>query len=485
MLVAIAWISTLGSLTKASASEPGLCDYDLPEVIAAITDQPHFRRARWGIRIETLGDETQPPRTLYDREGDRLFIPASNVKLLTTAAVLDRLGSDFRIRTSVYAEDATPNAAVLRLVGRGDPSLSDEDLADLAQQVGDRGIHHVSDLIVDDSYFQSDAVNPNWEWEDVQAGYGAPVTSLILNRNELRVVAYPGHVGEPVRLEWLDEVDESQWLIVNRATTVPASGSGVTWVGRDLSQPILYVYGQRAVGAPPDESSISIPNPAEYVSRRFRVALESKGIRVEAERISRIPSQPLGPEIAYALSPTVGDLLIGANQNSENIYAEALLRQIGVVSASPQPVSPLDAGLVAVKNVLALLGLDPASYVIVDGSGLSRQNLVSPETFVDVLQAMARHPESAVYRRSLAVAGTSGTLRSRFRNTAVEGQLYGKTGGLTGIASLSGYFTPPHYEPLVVSIIVSHSNQSGSIRRRAIDEIILRLAQLRSCSLTL
>ena len=483
MMVAIAWISTLNSLTKTHASEPGLCDYDLPEAIAAITDQPHFRRARWGIRVETLGDDNQTPRILYDREGDRLFIPASNVKLLTTAAALDRLGAGFRIRTSVYAEDVTPDAVVLRLVGRGDPSLSNEDLTDLAQQVGDRGIHHVSDLIIDDSYFQSDAVNPNWEWEDVQAGYGAPVTSLILNHNELRVVAYPGQVGEPVRLEWLDEVEERQWQIENWTTTVPASGSGVTWVGRDLSRPILYIYGQRAVGAPPDESSISIPDPAEYVSRRFRAALESNGIRVDARRISRVPSQPLGSEIAYTLSPTVGNLLIGANQNSENIYAEALLRQIGIVGASPQPESPLEAGLVTVKNVLARLGIEPESYVIADGSGLSRQNLVSPGTFVEVLQAMARHPEAAMYRESLAVAGTSGTLRSRFRNTAVEGQFYGKTGGLTGIASLSGYFNPPHYEPLVVSVIVSHSNQAGSIRRRAIDDIILRLAQLRFCSL--
>ncbi|MEM7769154.1 MAG: D-alanyl-D-alanine carboxypeptidase/D-alanyl-D-alanine-endopeptidase [Cyanobacteria bacterium P01_A01_bin.37] len=505
-MASLAAIAGLGSLSivpthlrrvsnaHAIEASPGLCERDLSDAIATVIDHPQFQRARWGIRIETLGDATTAPRVLYDQEGDRLFIPASNVKLLTTAAALDRLGANFRIRTSVYADNATPDAVGLRLVGRGDPSLSDDDLAELARQVGDRGIRRVTSIEIDDSYFQADSVNPTWDWEDVQAGYGAPVTSLILNRNELRVVAYPGQVGQPVRLEWLDPVEETEWQVVNQTVTVPASGSGFTWVGRDFSRPILYVYGQRAIGAPPDGSSISIPDPANYGRRKLLAALERTGVNIAPEAASTLPPHDVGQlatpvtslakntEVAAVLSPPLSELLIETNQNSENIYAEALLRQVGVVGVSPPPESPLQAGLVAVKEVLASLGLDPTHYALADGAGLSRQNLVSPETFVDLLQVMSRHPNAAIYRRSLAEAGLSGTLRNRFRNTPVQGRFLGKTGGLTGISSLSGYLTPPHYTPLVVSIIISHSNQSGSTRRQAIDTIVRRLAQLQPCS---
>lgn len=504
-LASLAAIAGLGSLSIVSPhlrsasnahaveASPVLCERDLSHAIATVTHHPQFQRARWGIRVETLGNATTAPRVLYDQEGDRLFIPASNVKLLTTAAALHQLGATFRIRTSVYADNATPDAAELRLVGRGDPSLADDDLAELARQVGDRGIRRVTSIEIDDSYFQADSVNPTWDWEDVQAGYGAPVTSLILNRNELGVVAYPGQIGQPVRLEWLDPVEATEWQVVNQTVTVPASESGFTWVGRDFSRPILYVYGQRAIGAPPDGSSISIPDPANYGRRKLLAALEGAGINVAPEAVSPLHPHNVGQiatpattlanntEVAAVLSPPLSDLLIATNQNSENIYAEALLRQVGVAGVSPSPASPLQAGLVAVKDVLASLGLDPAHYVLADGAGLSRQNLVSPETFVDLLQVMSRHPNAAIYQRSLAEAGLSGTLRNRFRNTPVEGRFLGKTGGLTGISSLSGYLTPPYYAPLVVSIIISHSNQSGSTRRQTIDTIVRRLAQLQSC----
>lgn len=487
----------LGASPQSIANSERLCPAQVAESIATIADQPEFQRARWGIRVETLGTATEPPQTLVDREGDRLFIPASSAKLLTTAAALDRLGPAFRIRTSVYADKANPNAATLRVVGRGDPSLTNADLVELAQQVRDRGIRHITQLSVDDRYFQSDAINPTWEWEDIQAGYGAPVTSFILNRNEIRVVAYPQQVGQPVRVEWLDATGGREWQIVNQTVTVPASASGYTWVGRDLSRPILYIYGQRAVGAPPDESSISVPNPVEYGLRQFRVALEEVGVSVGPGAIApsasasfppasfppeSFPSESAGEELASVLSPPLAELLVGANRNSENIYAESLLRLTGVVGADPPPESPLAAGLAALDDRLAALGIDLESYELADGSGLSRRNLVSPAALVKTLQVMAQHSQAAVYRASLSIAGVNGTLQNRFRDTPVEGRLYGKTGGLTGIASLSGYLDPPHYEPLAVSIIVSHSDESGSARRRAIDAMMLRLAQLQNCS---
>lgn len=508
-----------------------LCPVDLADAIAPIIEQPAFRRARWGIRVETLAEGDRSAQVLVDIAGDRLLIPASNVKLLTTAAALDRLGPAFQIHTSVYREEGewqvgaqgvtqqTPataphETAHLRIVGRGDPTLTSSDLSELVQQIGDRGIRRIERLTLDDRYFHWDAVNPNWEWEDVQAGYGAPASSFILNRNELRLVAYPTRVGEPVRVEWLDAIAPRQWQIVNRAMTVPATETGYTWVGRDLSRPIVYLNGQRAVGAPPDESSISIVEPTRYFAEQLVSAFETAELLVETVAIASVhvdrheqmaitretldPQWPVNAEahlveIARISSPSLARLLPPTNRDSENIYAETLLRHLGMNRLGyasdhwptslqhDQNRSPLETGIQAITEQLTLLGVDPTGYRLVDGSGLSRQNLISPAILVETLQAMVQHPEAQLFRESLAIAGISGTLRHRLKNTPIAGHLYAKTGGLTGVASLSGYLDPPTYEPLAVSIILNHSLQSGRENRAAIDEILLQLARLHNC----
>ena len=146
-----------------------ICAVDLGAKIDAIANRAEFSRSRWGILIQPLSS----PTTLYSRDSQKYFIPASNVKLLTTAAALQKLGGDFRIKTSVYSGEN----GNLHIVGRGDPSIAEAQLKSLAQQLKQRGISRVNELIGDDSYFQGNPVNPNWEWEDAQAGYGAPINS--------------------------------------------------------------------------------------------------------------------------------------------------------------------------------------------------------------------------------------------------------------------------------------------------------------------
>lgn len=475
-----------------------LCPADAAEAIAPILDDPAFRTARWGIRVETLAQSESSPQVLVDQEGDRLFIPASNVKLLTTAAALDVLGREFQIQTSVYREIAEPQLSAvedassetpvnLRVVGRGDPTLTSADLTDLVQQIGDRGIRYIQTLTFDDHYFRTDAVNPTWEWGDAQAGYGAAASSFILSLNELRLVAYPSEIGEPVRVEWLSDVADS-WQIVNRTVTVPASESGYTWASRDLSRPVVYLDGQRPIGAPADESAVAIANPTNYFSDQLTSALRNAGMIVDEVAIAPLATAPDEllslEEIAQISSPPLSELLPPTNRDSENIYAEALLRHVGYAHQGAEALpffSPLDAGLEGTVDRLATLGIDPFGIRLADGSGLSRQNLVSPEAFVDTLRAMAQHPEAELYRESLAIAGIAGTLRNRLRDTPIEGRLYAKTGGLTGVASVSGYLDPPNFEPLLVSIILNHSRQSGQTNRDAIDRILLELSRLQPC----
>ena len=516
-----------------------ICPAQLGTAIEAVINRPQFRRARWGILVEPLSPQTRN-RPLYRHEAERYFIPASNTKLLTTAAALLALGSDYRIRTSIY--DA--GAGALRVVGRGDPSLTDTQLRDLAQQLKRQGVRDVRELLVEDSYFQGDVVHPSWEWEDIQADYGTSVNSLILNQNAVELTLSPQQPGQPLRLSWSDAMASRQWRIENESVTADAGIPNSVTVTAVLGQPVLRIKGQLPVDAKPETFGMAIANPAQYFLQHLRNVLALAGIKVGTVSVVSPVGTNRQRELATVESPPLAALIFETNQNSNNLYAEVLLRTLQVSvqtstrarfqtspSDSDPPKSPFviplpspflrgkpedaslfflpgtltkffplkksglktdpstslprnsaDIGLQQLKATLTTLGVDPESYVMVDGSGLSRHNLVSPEAIAQTLQLMAQTSQARVYRDSLPVAGVSGTLKNRFRNTAAQGHIQAKTGGMTGVSALSGYLNIPGEQPLVFSIIVNQSDQSFATLREAIDEIVLLLTRLRACS---
>jgi D-alanyl-D-alanine carboxypeptidase/D-alanyl-D-alanine-endopeptidase (penicillin-binding protein 4) len=464
---------------SAVAQEAGICPAQLSTTIASIIDRPQFHRARWGILVQLLDRSAHPP-TLYAHDAERYFIPASNAKLLTTAAVLDQLGASFRIRTSVYQIDSPSHEITLQVVGRGDPSLTDAELQTLARQIRDRGITQINQLIATDQFFRGDAINPTWEWEDIQAGYGAPVNSLILNQNSIGLTLIPQQLGQPLRVEWDNPAEANHWQIDNRSQTVETTAPEFVDVGRDLSQPTLLVRGQLQVGSASELVSVSIPQPASYFLQHFQQALSSAGIQVDRSVVSPGLALPQASEIAAIESPPLADLLIETNRDSNNLYAEALLRILGVTHA-PNADSSLEAGITALTASLTHLGVHPDGYHLVDGSGLSRRDLISPDALVETLQAMARSPNASTYRASLSVAGVNGTLQHRFQNTPLQGKLYAKSGSLNGVIALSGYLEPPNHVPLVISIIVNQLDQPLPEVEQAIDHIVTLLSQLHPC----
>lgn len=465
------------SISVAQAeSEMGaeICPIQLADELQAIATRPEFQRSRWGISIQTLATG----ETLYEQEAQRYFIPASTAKLLTTAAALHQLGESFQIRTSVYQVN-DPDEVVLRVVGRGDPSFTDAELRQLAQQIGDRTITHIDRLIGDDRYFQGEILNPNWEWEDVQAGYGAGVNSLILNLNAIALTLSPQAIGQPLQLSWSDPAEALRWQVENHSMTAAAETPEFLQLERQLNQPTLQIRGQLQVNGEAEVEAIAIPDPSEYFLRRFRQILIEEGISVSQVERATLPHAGNEQAIATVTSAPLSELLIQTNRESENLYAEALLRILGAQAGSTD--STLAAGIAAVETILAELGVDPEGYVLADGSGLSRHNLVSPAALSQVLRAIAQSPKAEIYRESLAIAGVNGTLQNRFRETPIQGRLFGKTGTASGIVTLSGYLELPDYQPVVFSILVNQSDQPVRIIRQAIDEMVLKLAQLRSC----
>ena len=495
---------SLAVLTKSSHAEKvqsssSLCPAQLGAAIEAVINRPQYIRARWGISIETLSSS----QTLYGHDAKKYFIPASNVKLLITAAALHQLGSEFRIRTSVYGT----KEGSLRIVGRGDPSLTDVHLRELTQQLSRQGIRQVRQLIAEDDYFQGYAINPNWEWEDVQADYGAPVNSLILNQNTVELKLLPQQLGQPLQVVWTDPTEATRWQIENKSVTAQPSEPTLINVSRNFTKPVLRITGKMGVNSEPESVALAVLDPTEHFLHHFRRALAAEKINANADtrrytQISKLISVNPRPsagrlsggnlrselsmrafaELASVESPPLSKLLVETNQNSNNLYAEALLRTLGAkASNAPAPTNSVEMGLAVVKSTLTRLGVDPTGYILADGSGLSRHNLVSPEALIQTLKAMAKSPEASVYRASLSVAGVNGSLRNRFRNSAAQGIVQAKTGTISGAVALSGYLDTPEYEPLVFSIIVNQSNQPPATLRQAINEIVLLLTSLDRC----
>jgi len=471
-------------VSKPESKVNTVCAAGLTAEIEGITERSQFQRSRWGILIQTLSSA----QTLYSRDAHHYFVPASNVKILTTAAALYQLGPNFRMHTSVDRS----NDGSLRIKGQGDPSLTDAQLRALAQQLNRQGIRQFSQLIAEDDYFRGTAVNLSWEWEDVQVDYGAPVNSLILNQNVLALKLLPQQLGQPLRVIWADPTEATRWQIENKSVTAQTGEPASINVSRDLKGSVLKITGQLSVDSEPESVTLAEIDPGKKFLRHFRRALAAEGINETADpnRYSRILKllSRLGvatkvDELATVESPPLSQLLIETNQNSNNLYAEALLRTLGAKAGNldTSTESTADMGLGVVKATLTQLGVDPTSYVLADASGLSRHNLVSPEAIAQTLRAMAKSPQAAIYRASLPVAGISGTLKNRFRDSAAQGIVQAKTGTMSGIVALSGYLDAPNYEPLVFSIIVNQSEQPAATIRQAIDEIVLLLVKLRHC----
>jgi D-alanyl-D-alanine carboxypeptidase/D-alanyl-D-alanine-endopeptidase (penicillin-binding protein 4) len=472
------------SLSPSALAQTSICPAQLPSQINAILDQPSFQRARWGVLVQTLVANPSQRQTLYDREAQRLFIPASNVKVFTTAAALQRLGGQHRIRTSIWGQRSQQGDWILRLVGQGDPSLSDAQLRDLAQQLKQQGIQQVAQFHLDDSYYAGEVVNPTWEWGDLQAGYGAVANSLIVNQNTTAATLTPQKVGQPLQVRWHHPEDLQTLSVENLTMTVAAQEPEFVSISRDIDSPVLRLRGQLRVGAEPETLDLAIANPVAVLRSRLQQALSAAKVTVQHWAVASAPAPgQRDQEVAFVESPPLAKLIQETNQDSNNLYAETLLKRLGILARTPVgPGEPAtDVGIKTVSQVLEPLGVDASGYQLVDGSGLSRMNLASPAALVQTLQAMAAQPTSRVYRASLAVAGASGTLTNRLRGASTQGIVQAKTGTLTGAIALSGYIAPPQYPPLAFSIVLNHAMVPLAVQRQAIDDIVVLLAHLHTC----
>ncbi|MBD2576709.1 D-alanyl-D-alanine carboxypeptidase/D-alanyl-D-alanine-endopeptidase [Oscillatoria sp. FACHB-1406] len=469
-------ISAYTPIAAAEVATAQVCETERAQSLRAIVQRPEFARAQWGILLQPL----DAPEPHYALNENAYFLPASTVKLLTTAAVLQRLGADYRIRTPIYIEGEAPALKRLILEGRGDPSLDSTQLQTLAAALKAQGVREIAELVVSDRYYSEASRTSSWEFEDLYFDYAPAISPLILNQNQFALTIAPRQTGETVGLSWEDAIAARQWQISNRAITVAteAEASGIEIQGI-FGQPILEIAGSVAITEEPVTENISILNPSQYFLDTLRSRLEAEGIRIRSARAAQPGERWQQPEFFALESPPLTELIQTANQNSNNLYAEALLRLLGV---NPEGKAAREVGISTLSETLSALGVDPESYRLADGSGLSRHNFVSPSALVQTLAKMAKTPNFADYRNSLAIAGVSGTLRNRFKNTPLQGKLWGKTGTMDGVSSLAGYLEVGRDRTYAFAIILNRSTLTPSAQRQAIDEIVLGLSALKNCS---
>jgi len=451
---------------------------NLPQRIESILRSTDAKRGHWGIEVVRLSNG----RVLYKRNADQLFLPASNMKLFTTAAAIEKLHPDFRFRTTVEVE-ASPDAAGrvrdLLLIGRGDPNLgnrvipnqprpANQEPADaifqkLAGQVAAHGVREVTgNLIADDSYFLYEPYSHGWDEEDLQWGYAAPVTALAFNDNALLMRVRPApKVGE--RAEVLLEPLADYYQLNNRVETGPTGVRKQIYVERQQGTRQLDVWGEVPIDAGDNEDSVSISNPPQLAGELFRGALEARGIvvrgSVQVRHMTRIeaataadpfPKSPPRVVLAEHLSDPLAEDIKTINKFSHNLHVEMLLRTMG---HELKGYGSLTVGLQVLDEFAAEAGIQPDEAVFTDGSGLSRHTLVTPQAVIKLLKYMATSPRFDALLESLPVAGEDGTLARRLEGTRTRGRVRAKTGTMDHVNALSGYMELPSGRRLAFSII--------------------------------
>src|ERR1700675_2637606 len=431
----------------------------LQDRVAGVLSAPDLARGFWGIEVVSLSTG----KTLYSQNADKLFTPASNTKLFTTAAALALIGAEYKFRTTVETTGTLDRYGRLNgdlvLVGRGDPNLSGRELPyDLRTQRNDdpiqalesladalvqKGVKFIDgDIVADDSYFAFERYGEGWSQTALVWADGAPASALTINDNVVFVNILPAdRPGEKAFVSIKPFAD--YYRIDNRVITTPAGTGRKFFVNREPGSTVITLWGNMPLDDAGANEALAIEDPAEFAAVLFRRLLEMRGIAVYGKQKTRhtelsslstltvtasaaarggdepswaFQNRPL-VLASYQSKPLIEDVRV-INKVSQNLHAEILLRLLGREKGTAGTV---EGGLEVLRGFLNQAGVTGDQYALYDGSGLSRQNLVTPHAVVQLLRYADSQPWGASFRDTLPVAGVDGSLSDRLKNVAEQG----------------------------------------------------------------
>jgi D-alanyl-D-alanine carboxypeptidase/D-alanyl-D-alanine-endopeptidase (penicillin-binding protein 4) len=482
---------TAGPVTPPAGAVANLSPHEqLRRDLGAIFGDAAIDHGWWSVNIQSL----QHKETLFSSNSFRMLTPASNQKLLTTAAAAERLGWDFRYTTRIYATGSIDaNGGVngdLIVVSDGDPTINPRHperwgaFDDWGRQLAARGIRQVNGyLIGDDNVFEEPGWGLGWSWDDIVFGYGAAVGALQYNENQVELMIGPGLEAGARAI--ISVSPSGSGLIVDHQVTTAATGepSRVTLM-RPPNSVLLTVSGQVAIGSSPIIEHAAVDNPTQVYLNTMRTAFARHGVHIERTPLD-IDDVRMRPDMSNATllieeqSPPLADIVDVALKWSRNIYADTLL-----LSMSPEGLPKSWAGgLAAAQETLTAWGVPAESYLARDGSGLSRYDYLSPDAVTALLTYLwsdQKHIEK--FRAALPVFGVSGNVANRLKDTPASGRVWAKTGSMSQVRSLSGYLMTLDEEPLAFSILVNGFRVPSREIDAAIDRALLRLIEFKHTS---
>lgn len=444
----------------------------LGDEIAALVNDTRWGKMRVGVRVETLGPQ---PILVFEHNSKDLFKPASNQKIITTAAALCLLPPDFSYRTilAVRGKD-------LIVIGSGDPSFGDSRLArsanaqmtavfhEWASKLKAAGINRIEgDLLFDDFAFEQQFVHPNWVTRfNLQTWYSAPVGGLNFNDNCVDVVIKRGAgAGKPAEVTL---VPATPWVkLQNKALTAAKGEPTVKRIGE--SPMTISVSGSVSKGNSAESPlSIAVTDPGAFFASTCRTVLAGEGIGIVGETKRQQICQagqelPADLKVVAVHEAKLKDILWRINKSSMNMFAEALLKSLGAFQGAGRPPrqGTLENGQATVRQFLGSLGLADELHVIDDGSGLSHENRLAPTVLVRVLQHMNRQPCRETWWDNLAEPGeTDSTLSKRMKS--MKGKVFAKTGHISGVSTLSGYVIGANQQKYAFSVLCNDTAKAGA-----------------------
>ena len=478
----------------AQAPKPPATLAELQQRIQQHISQPKYDGALWGVKIVSLDSG----KTVFEQNPQKLCSPASNCKLYTVALALDRLGADYRIKTSLYAK-ARPGKSGrlggdLIVYGRGDPTINArvhggdlyQALEPLVAALTRAGVKRIAgDLVADESYFRGPPFGSGWVWDDLEYDDGAEISALTINDNVLVASVKPGaRVGAPCNLSLSPA---TPWLTLSNRTETTGTGEKRTiQFYRPLEESVVYVSGEMPLGEAGYTNEVTMHNPAGLFGSFFKQALARHGIKVAGKlRTVNWLDRQAHPmdygklvELGYVESLPMRDLAREVQKPSQNLYADLLLAHVGEktrdADSRPHETSE-DLGVRVLNKFLAEVGIQKGETFFEEGSGLSRDNLACPNATVALLRFMSRHKCAEDYIAALPIAGVDGTLRNRMKGTPAAGNVRAKTGTLRWANSISGFVTTAAGEHLAFSLML---NRYYELRpaRGDLDAIVVMLA---------
>ena len=471
------------STVSQSIQKKGDADFNvMMNKIDALVNDEAFAHAHWGVMIKSLDSD----EVWYEHNQDRLFMPASNNKIPSTAAALKVLGPDFRFETHVLTngeqKGSTLNGDIV-VWSNGDPTMYEkyvghskaifEAWADSLKTMGIKRI--TGDIIGDDDAFDDVHIGEGWAWDYLSIWYAAQFGALQFNENYVDVKIVPPTTldGEVVLIPNI----KSSYFNLIADFDIVNEGYNRIYLNRDFYSNDIIFSGQLVAGSDTTERTPTIDNPTKFYVHVLKETLEENGISVEGDPVDcddidgwvHAPHDSGYRELTHYYSVPLSEVARRLMKRSQNMYAETMPR---VLSWYETGLGSIETGRKIMDSVFVEFGIEPGTWVYADGSGLTRYDYISPQILVKILEGMFHSDLKDVWVNSLPIAGVDGTLKKRMIGTAAEQKVYAKTGTISNVRGLSGYTTTGAGENIVFSFLVNGHLLSSAETERITDSIL-------------